>query len=57
MNLYDNCYQLKNAGVISGYDSTVESAATKLMFLQGKYSEEELIRKDMSRSICGEITI
>ena len=57
MNRYDTGYQLKNAGVLSGYDSTVESAATKLMFLQGKYSDNNLIRRDMSRSLCGEITI
>ena len=57
MNRYNNGYQLKNAGVISGYDSTVESAATKLMFLQGKYSDNTLIRKDMNRALCGEITI
>ena len=34
MDRYDTGYQLKSAGVLSGYDSTVESAVTKLMYLQ-----------------------
>ena len=57
MNRYDTGYQLKDAGVISGYDSTVEAAVTKLMFLQAKYKDTETIRKYMNQSIAGEITI
>ncbi len=57
MSRYDTGYQLKEAGVVSGADSTVESAVTKLMFLQAKYSDSHLIRSYMSRSICGEITV
>ena len=50
-------YHLKMSGVISGYDSTVESAVTKLMHLQGRYSDCETIRQFMQKSIRGEITI
>ena len=57
MSRYDTGYQLKEAGVISGYDGTVEGAVTKLMFLQGKYEDPELVRKFMRQSICGEITV
>ena len=57
MGRYDTGYQLKEAGVVSGYDSTVESAVTKLMFLQSHYDDPEQIRKQMNRSIRGEITI
>ena len=57
MNLYDTGFQLQEAGVISGYDSTVEAATTKLMFLQAQYGEPEKVRQMMNTSICGEITI
>jgi len=54
---YDTGYQLQEAGVISGYDSTVESAVTKLMFLQSHYDSAEQVRKYMQRSIRGEISV
>ncbi len=57
MGRYDTGYQLKEAGVLSGYDSTVESAVTKLMFLQSHYDDPDQVRKYMQRSIRGEITI
>ena len=50
-------YQLKNAGVISGYDSTVESAVTKLMHLQGHYSDSNIIRMKMNQNLRGEISL
>ena len=55
MSRYDTGYQLKEAGVVSGRDSTVEAAVTKLMFLQGKYENNEQVRKLMNHSICGEM--
>lgn len=57
MGRYGAGYHLKMSGVISGYDSTVESAVTKLMHLQGRYSDFETIRQFMQKSIRGEITI
>ena len=57
MGRYDTGYQLKEAGVISGYDSTVESAVTKLMFLQAQFEDSELVRQYMQQSIRGEITV
>lgn len=57
MARYDTGYQLKDTGVISGFDSTVESAITKLMFLQAHYSDHNIIRKMMSKSLAGEITM
>jgi L-asparaginase len=56
MSRYDTGCQLKEAGVISGYDSTVEAAVTKLMHLQARYDNSDTIREAMNRSLAGEIT-
>lgn len=54
---YDTGYQLQDAGVISGYDSTVEAAVTKLMFLLGQYNDTNAVRQLMQKNIAGEITL
>lgn len=56
MGRYEASYQLKDAGIVSGYDCTVESAVTKLMYLQARYSDCHTIRYLMNKSLCGEIT-
>ncbi len=57
MERYDTGYQLISAGVISGRDSTVESALTKLMYLQACFDDHEQVRHYMQQSIRGEITL
>lgn len=57
MGRYDTGYQLKDLGIISGYDSTVEAAITKLMFLLAQYSDPRTIRSLMSQSIAGEMSL
>lgn len=57
MSRYDTGFQLKEAGVVSGRNSTVEAAVTKLMYLQGKYEDNEQVRKYMLQSLCGEVTV
>lgn len=57
MGRYDTGYQLKSAGVISGHDSTVESAVTKLMYLQARFSDPEKIRHYFNRNIRGEMCV
>ena len=57
MYRYETGHQLQSAGVISGFDSTVEAAATKLMHLKAmNLPNEELIRL-MQIPLAGEITI
>ena len=56
MARYDNGFQLKNAGVISGHDATIESTVTKLMFLQAHYADNNIIRNHMSYPMRGEFT-
>ena len=56
MGRYDTGTRLRDAGVVSGHDATVESAVTKLMFLQSLYDDPEQVREQMSRNIRGEMT-
>ncbi|MDR0989130.1 MAG: type I asparaginase [Prevotellaceae bacterium] len=57
MERYETGYQLLQAGVVSGYDSTTESAVTKLMFLLGHGHTPEVVRQQMCISLAGEITV
>ncbi|MDE6300968.1 MAG: asparaginase [Muribaculaceae bacterium] len=48
---------LAKAGVITGYDITVEAAVTKLMFLLGSGLSADEIKQYLTTSIVGEITV
>lgn len=56
MARYSGGFLLRNAGVISGYDGTVECAIAKLMHLLAHSNDAEFIREQMCRPLCGEIT-
>lgn len=57
MERYETGKQLLDIGVISGHDSTVEAALSKLMLLLGEEYDKEKIYRLMHTSLAGEITI
>ena len=57
MEKYRTGRQLLEAGIIGGYDSTVEAALTKLMFLLGQNLSQAEISRLMNVSLAGEITV
>lgn len=57
MHRYETGHKLLQAGVISGFDSTTESAVTKLMFLFGHGLTPEEVKDHMNCSLIGEVSI
>lgn len=57
MQRYETGHKLMDAGVISGYDTTTESAVAKLMFLFGHGLSHKEVKEYMNCSLIGEITI
>lgn len=53
---YETSKYLKEAGVISGFDMTFESAVTKMMFLMGQDLDNEGIKRLLQTTIRGELT-
>ncbi|MDR2388576.1 MAG: type I asparaginase [Tannerellaceae bacterium] len=57
MHRYETGKKLPETGVISGHDSTTESAVVKLMFLFGQGMGTEEVKEYMQCSLIGEITV
>ncbi|MGN1210811.1 MAG: asparaginase [Candidatus Cryptobacteroides sp.] len=56
MDIYVGGKTLKDAGVVSGYDSTTESALGKLFCLLGTYPENGEVKKRLESNLRGEIS-
>jgi L-asparaginase len=54
MTTYDAGRKLMETGVISGYDSTMEAALTKLMYLLGQCNNADDVKKLLAVSLRGE---
>lgn len=57
MQRYKTGLLLLQAGVLNGFDSTLESMVTKLMFLLGHGYDGTRIRQLINTSIAGEVTV
>jgi len=53
---YSSGYSLEKAGVINGFDMTLEAALTKMMFLLGNTSESENFKELMQKCLRGELS-
>jgi len=56
MDLYANGKALKECGVVSGLDMTVESALAKLFVLMGEYDDNKVVKAMLGENLRGEIT-
>ena len=57
MNRYGSGLHLLDSGAISGFDSTIEAATTKLMHLTALFKNTEDVIAHMKRSLAGEISV
>ena len=56
MDIYATGKNLKDAGVINGYDSTTESALGKLFYLLGVFETNEEVKVGLEMDLRGEIS-
>lgn len=56
MSQYATGHTLKQAGLISGYDMTLEAVYCKLLYLFSKHKDVKKIKALMEEAICGELS-
>ena len=56
MDIYATGKCLKEAGVMSGYDSTTESALAKLFYLMGMHTDIDSVKSGLEKDMRGEIS-
>jgi L-asparaginase len=56
MDLYATGKSLERAGVVSGHDSTTESALGKLFYLLGLSTDNNVIKEMLDVDLRGEIS-
>ena len=56
MDIYATGKSLKQSGVLSGYDSTTESALAKLFFLLGEFQDNGKVKALLETDLRGEIS-
>lgn len=56
MDIYATGRSLKEAGVLSGFDITTESALGKLFYLLGEYEQSAEVKAHLEENLKGEIT-
>lgn len=57
MDAYATGIALKKEGVVGGFDITTESALAKLFYLLGKYSDIDIVKRELVSNLRGEISI
>ena len=56
-SLYSTGKGLQNCGVVGAGDMTIEAALTKLMYLLGRYSDPQKVKKRFAENLRGELSI
>jgi L-asparaginase len=57
LGLYETSRELREMGVVSGYDMTFEAAVTKLMYLLGNFKSNKKIAEYLETDLRGELTV
>lgn len=56
MSLYQTGLALERAGVVCGYDMTIEAATTKMSYLLGKFDSAERVKEQIILNLRGEMS-